>query len=315
MFRILASFAHLRGYGRAEEDEFGCRSPGSDIRFVRAMQHRTVLEYRRYRYLKMAVLIVIASITAYASQTAPVGRYGGTPVGYALGVVAAGFIVWLMWLGVRKRQYKAARTSVQGWLSAHIYLGATLIVIVTLHAGFQIGWNVHTLAYLLMLIVIASGFFGVYAYLRFPSLTTENLGEDTLDGIVLKIADLDREARKLSLAMPEDLLVAIADSVKATRLGGGVYDQLRNHHPKCPTECAVILLEAVNKGRAFKGEQAQKLRELYAVMLRKQKLVARARRDIRYKAILELWLYVHVPLSFALLAALVAHIVSVFFYW
>ena len=33
------------------------------------------------------------------------------------------------------------------------------------------------------------------------------------------------------------------------------------------------------------------------------------------KAFLDIWLYFHVPLSFALLAALIAHIVSVFFYW
>jgi hypothetical protein len=30
---------------------------------------------------------------------------------------------------------------------------------------------------------------------------------------------------------------------------------------------------------------------------------------------LEIWLYIHVPFTFALIAALTAHIVSVFFYW
>ena len=35
----------------------------------------------------------------------------------------------------------------------------------------------------------------------------------------------------------------------------------------------------------------------------------------RLKALLEVWLYVHVPLTVALLAALTAHIVSVFYYW
>ena len=39
------------------------------------------------------------------------------------------------------------------------------------------------------------------------------------------------------------------------------------------------------------------------------------RRHIRIRAALEIWLYVHVPATFALLAALTAHIVSVFFYW
>jgi hypothetical protein len=51
------------------------------------------------------------------------------------------------------------------------------------------------------------------------------------------------------------------------------------------------------------------------MMLRKERLVGRARTDIRYKAIMDIWLFFHVPLSVALLAALVAHIVAVFFYW
>jgi hypothetical protein len=36
---------------------------------------------------------------------------------------------------------------------------------------------------------------------------------------------------------------------------------------------------------------------------------------MRIKALLEVWLYVHVPATFALLAALTAHIISVFYYW
>jgi hypothetical protein len=50
-------------------------------------------------------------------------------------------------------------------------------------------------------------------------------------------------------------------------------------------------------------------------MARKEELVARARRAVALKARLDLWLYIHVPLSIALLGALAAHIVSVFFYW
>ena len=42
--------------------------------------------------------------------------------------------------------------------------GLSLIVIVTLHTGFQFGWNVHTLAYGLMLLVIVSGIFGIVVY-------------------------------------------------------------------------------------------------------------------------------------------------------
>jgi ABC-type transport system involved in cytochrome bd biosynthesis fused ATPase/permease subunit len=51
------------------------------------------------------------------------------------------------------------------------------------------------------------------------------------------------------------------------------------------------------------------------LLTRKAELLGRVRRDIQYKAMMDIWLFVHVPLTFALLAALVAHILSVFFYW
>ena len=51
------------------------------------------------------------------------------------------------------------------------------------------------------------------------------------------------------------------------------------------------------------------------MLLKKQELVARARRDVQLKSWLDIWLYIHVPLSVALLVTLITHIVSVFFYW
>ncbi len=277
------------------------------------MRHHTVLEFGRYRYLKVATLLVLAASFAFAWYAFPVGRYGGTAVGYTLGTIAALLIVWLMWLGVQKRRYRANVGGIQGWLSAHIYLGTSLIVIATLHAGFQVGWNVHTLAYVLMLAVIFSGFFGVLAYLRFPALMTANMAEDTLDGLMMKIADLDREIRKVALSMSDEVNAVAVASVKNTRIGGGVWAQLTHRPGNCPTKRAVLFLEGIAK--TLKGPEQQQNHVLYSLLLRKQKWVERARSDVRFKALLDLWLYIHVPMSFALLGALTAHIVSVFFYW
>lgn len=275
------------------------------------MRHRTFLEFGRYRYLKIAALIAANCALAYGWWRYPLGHYGGTPLGYTLGTIGAVLILWLMWFGIQKRRYRATQ-NLKGWLSAHVYLGASLVIIATLHTGFQVGWNVHTLAYVLMLIVIASGFFGVFAYLRFPRMMTENLAEDTLESVTLKIADIDREARKLALGMPDDVNDAVLLSVQTTRIGGGVIAQLRERVRHCPTSEAVhIVLAYASK---VKGEAAQRQQSLYALMLRKERLVARARADVRYKAIMEIWLYFHAPCSFALVAALTAHIISVFFY-
>jgi len=62
-------------------------------------------------------------------------------------------------------------------------------------------------------------------------------------------------------------------------------------------------------------KQAEALRKLIDLLTRKKTLASRVARDIQLQALMEIWLYVHVPLSIGLLAALTAHIVSVFFYW
>ena len=62
-------------------------------------------------------------------------------------------------------------------------------------------------------------------------------------------------------------------------------------------------------------EQALQQRRLITLLSRKEQLLGRARRDVRYKALLDIWLYFHVPLTFALIGALATHIISVFFYW
>ncbi len=276
-------------------------------------RHSTFLEFGQYAYLKLAAALVALSLLAYLLHRPSTGPYGGTWLGYTLGTLAALIILLLLWLGVRKRQYLAGPGSLMGWLSAHVYLGVGLVVVATLHAGFQLGWNVHGLAYVLMLAVVGSGIYGVIAYVRLPRRMTENLGEDTLDTLMLKIADLDRDARRVALELPNEMNAQVLASSQATRVGGSLRQQLRTRHPDCPTRLALAQLMAV--GARLQDDQAPAHRALCELLLRKQALLKRARRDVAYRARLQLWLYLHVPLSIALLAALAAHILSVFFYW
>ncbi|MFZ3322531.1 MAG: hypothetical protein WA190_09175 [Usitatibacter sp.] len=276
------------------------------------MRHYSILEYARFRWFKASVVLCAVVSLAYLWHEPTPKPYGGTPLGYTLGTIGALLIVWLLWYGVRKRRYSAG-DSVQGWLSAHVYLGTALVYVVTLHTGFELGWNVHTLAYVLMLLVVASGFYGVFAYLRVPRVMTANLGDDTLDAIVLRIADLDREMREKALSLPDVLFALVDRSVKGTRLGGGFRRLISGTDPRCPTALAVH--EWSRAASPLQGEAAQLSKEVYGMLLQKDQMLGRARRDLRYQAILELWLYAHVPLAFMLLAALVVHIASVFIYW
>ena len=131
-------------------------------------RHDSILTYAKSRYLWISLVLMGGSLAAYVWHDPGGPPNGGTWLGYTLGTIGALLIVWLMFFGVRKRHYMTSPGTLRGWLSAHIYLGTSLILIVLLHAGFAVGWNLHTFTFVLMLIVIFSGFFGMYVYLRYP---------------------------------------------------------------------------------------------------------------------------------------------------
>lgn len=300
--------------------------------------HESPLTFGGYRYLWVALVLSLSALIAYIVHQ-PLGApaNGGTWLGYTLGTIGALLILWLLWFGIRKRRYGKGTGTLRGWLSAHVYLGTTLILIVLLHSGFQFGWNVHTLALVLMLIVIFSGFFGVFAYLRYPSLMTRNRDNATRDAMLEEITELDQNALMLADVVDPKIHAIVLQSIGRTVLGGGVWAQLTAR------DGSAAALESLRKaakdreqgGKAKKkaesgqtmvmmvdflaGEatdkQSEALRKLIDLLTRKKTLAERVARDIQLQAMMEIWLYFHVPLSIALFGALTAHIVSVFFYW
>jgi hypothetical protein len=317
------------------------------------MLRPSFLEYGDHKFLKLSSLLGLFAILLYWAAWPEDGRpYGGTWLGYALGITSASILLLLAWYGIRKRQTpkvferrkhnrrrkfyrdnsKAARArsadrrrlpaeehwrfgnNLQAWLSSHVYLGMLLILLASLHAGFHFNWNLHTLTYFLLVVVVASGIYGLYAYLRYPRLITENLGEDTLEDLLLQIVELDEMARVRALDLPNDVNFLVTRSRKKTRLGHSWLQRLMISRSRCPTDHAVKEIERLGKVYV-KGDQTRLMRDLYTALLQKQRLVKRARQDIRLNARMRFWLMLHGPLSIALLAALFAHVLSVLIYW
>ena len=63
------------------------------------------------------------------------------------------------------------------------------------------------------------------------------------------------------------------------------------------------------------GPDESALDAVVQLLERKSAALMRIRSAMRIRALLEVWLFVHVPITFALIAALIVHIISVFFYW
>jgi hypothetical protein len=281
------------------------------------MRHPSVLEYRRFRYLKTSLIFVLAGLAVYIYMR-PGGEavpypFGATVTGYALGITAAFFMLILTLFGLRKRRYAAGRSTLVGWLSAHVYLGLAVPVLATLHCGFSFGWNIHTTAYVLMMCVVLSGIWGMYRYTLVPRAITENLGVQSLDQCIEQITELDRQIRRDVLELPDEINALTERALSGTRIGGGAFAQLTASGERARTRVPLKTLEA--RGAAGKGEQGKRARDLYALLLRRSALVQRANRDIRLRAQLQFWLVVHVPLTLAMWVALIAHVTSVLYYW
>lgn len=92
-----------------------------------------------------------------------------------------------------------------------------------------------------------------------------------------------------------------------------MWARLTGSYPRCATRVAQAELRRETAYRPKIDDDP--LERVDALLTRKEAILNRVRRHLRIKALLEVWLYVHVPVTFALIAALSAHIVSVFFYW
>jgi hypothetical protein len=296
--------------------------------------HQSVLSFRRARYLWWCSFLCIGSIVAYAMHEPAMPANGGTWLGYTLGTIGAVLILWLMWFGIRKRSYRSRMGTLHGWLSAHIYLGLGLITIVTLHTGFQFGWNLHTFAYALMMLVIVSGMVGVYCYLHFPRVMTDEGSKDTTDSLIRQIQEIDRQALHLASEIDPKTHDKVIKSIQRSQIGGNMFQLLFARGKTRPIEgitpksdkntktepnhgitrsTMMFMASNIASGRLDKEDAMRRLSDL--LIGQKAALVKQLQRKLQIKAFLDIWLYFHVPLSFALLAALTAHILSVFFYW
>ena len=289
--------------------------------------HQSLLSWQRFRYLYVALTVAVVSIVLYASQGGNSAQppNGGTWQGYVLGTVGALLIVWLSLLGVRKRQYSSNVGSVQGWASAHVYLGIALLLVATLHCAAQFGWNVHTLAYVLMCLVIGTGIYGLYVYLHLPRALARNHAGRDAQSWMKELSEVDDGIRDAAGKVDADLQAMTLSALDHTRLGGGVTAQLfaqdrcrvRQGGSLVPNSGQQVMINELSRRipDASRVSEAEVLIELLSMFGRRQVILQLLRKDVQYRALLKVWLYFHVPLTMALLVALTVHIIVVFLYW
>lgn len=278
-----------------------------------AALHEGFLRYANYRWLRVALTLSIMTLLFYAfADVGPVAS-GGTWLGYTLGTIGAAMILWLTLLGLRKRAMTPGRWSLKAWTSAHVYLGLSLIVIATLHTGFRFGWNVHTLAYILMMTVILSGLYGIAVYAFIPPALSDNREQMTQSEMLESLRAVDRQLHDAAQPLGHAYARLVQQSLEDDPFGGGLWARLTGHYPRCATTAAQAQIRRVTGDRPDTGDDP--LERVDALLERKEAVLLTLRRHLRLRALLDIWLYIHVPITFALIVALTIHIVSVFFFW
>lgn len=291
------------------------------------MMQTNLLLFANKRYLKLSLVLLCLCVGLYISQNgAEQPANGGTWQGYILGSIGAFLILLLMWQGVRKRSYYSTMGTVQGWTSMHVYLGIVLPIIVTLHSDGQLGFNVHSLAYALLLIVIFSGFYGLYLTLIIPRLTLQNFGDDQRGDLSKQLILLNDSLTALSNQGQSELQQLVHSAVLLTNIDAGMKSILTAQD----TSKIQLISKAVvsNKQQqtiidyiakqipnSVKQKEAKLLHQLLAGFAKRQNILNKLRKGAQYSALTKAWLKVHIPFTLALVAALIGHVVSVFFYW
>lgn len=287
-----------------------------------------ILSHRRGLYLKVSAVIGLLAIAVFISQFYSGTRVeGSTWQGYTLGISAVVMVFFLGLLGWRKRQYQSHLGSVQDWTSAHVYIGVLLLLVSTLHTGGQLGWNVHTAAYLFMLVVIVSGIVGIYFYFYFPRVASRNLAGHKRGEWMAELNTLDDEAWQLSGGCQPEVQQIVRTAVQGSAYGGGIWAQLsgQDYSRLSSTEGGksvsnsgqrlVIDYLAQRIPMATNDAEISALNTLLAVFGRRQTVLNTLRRDIQIQSLLKIWVYVHLPVTVSFLVLLFIHIATVLVYW
>jgi hypothetical protein len=117
------------------------------------------------------------------------------------------------------------------------------------------------------------------------------------------------------MALDDEVNAMVVAASEQLQLGGSLRRILSGTEPDCRTAACITHLEKLaGKGRLGPEESAV-LGTLVRLLYRKNELLARARVDLRYQALLDIWLHIHIPATVVLIVALVAHVISVFFFW
>ena len=273
-----------------------------------------ILPSRRRRFWLgvglVLVVVLCGSYVPYARRSAI--PHGGLPMGLVYGGFATLLILILLYLAIRKRSYKSTWGTVDGWLQAHVYLGLVSVVAVALHSGFRFHDLLATATGWVLVLVVVTGLWGAALYSSLPRRLTQVQGR-------LTVAEVSDQLNQTARAMHR---LTSGRSPAFQRVGT---EALARIQPPRFAGWRLLLGPGTDDDEGRQAywsasleqvgeDERHALRQLLVLLRQHRELHLRLRFEQRYKNLLELWLYLHVPLSILLLVLVAIHVAGVVYY-
>ena len=265
------------------------------------------------RWRRISWWLVVLLTAAYGWAAYPDAAHGGSRIGIAYGIIGSALIVLLLAFGIRKRRYRSRLGRVESWLQSHVYLGLLVVVVILLHSGFRFHDLVAVTAFALLGLVAASGVVGAVAYTLVPAWLTEAESNLTPQQISDQLNQLAQSMGRLASGKSAAFRATCARLLRAERPGW-----LAGWRVVWSRGASAPMSERGGAWQALRDQVGLEERGEFDALL----VLSRQRQDLhrrliarqRYQNLLEAWLYLHVPLSVAMLVAIAAHVTAFFYY-
>jgi hypothetical protein len=259
---------------------------------------------RRWRLITLLLFVALAASWVWYRQTESF-LHGGTPMGLVYGFVTLFLMIFLLYFGVRKRAYRSRFGKVEEWLHAHIWIGIFSFFVMLAHTGFRFEDKVAVALFVVISATIASGILGAILYRTVPRELTAVQSNLTGEEISAQLNQLTKSMARIATGKSAPFQQIYYGLLKESLPGFLAGWRLLLSKPAKTMEKKGRWTELV--ARVDKAEQDD-LRQLLVLSRQHKELHLRLLYQQRYMNVLDFWLYLHVPLSIAMVVLIVAHV-------
>jgi hypothetical protein len=267
-----------------------------------------MISLRHQRWSGLILFLITSALAVWVHA-----KYAGAMprLAYLSGWVLFAVMLALTFYNARKKISFLPLLSSETWLQFHIYAGLFTAVLFLVHISYKMptGWFQGTLAWLYILVML-SGFFGLFSSRGIPKRLTTRGGEVLFERIPGIRRQLQERAEALALQSVEEAKSSTIADFYVRELKQ-FFDGARNvvaHWFEIRTPLNVLLNKITDLNRYLNESERATMDEMASLVRQKDGL------DYHYalQLVLKLWLFVHIPLTYSLLLWTLAHIVLVF---